>query len=161
MPEFCRTAVFGASLCALRKPDGGIRPIAVGSLYRRLAAKIAAKYAANKLKAELSPIQLGIGISGGCESAVHAARQYICLTNSNSDDVILKVDVKNAYNSIHRCVVLKEIKERCPEIYPLAYQSYSESTPLYIGETMIVTNRSTAGRPLGPIGICFGYRPHH
>ncbi|XP_041976142.1 myrosinase 1-like [Aricia agestis] len=33
--------LYGANLCALRKRDGGIRPIAVGSTYRRLTAKIA------------------------------------------------------------------------------------------------------------------------
>jgi hypothetical protein len=32
--------IFGASLCALKKKDGGIRPIAIGNIFRRLAAKI-------------------------------------------------------------------------------------------------------------------------
>jgi hypothetical protein len=32
--------LYGVSLCALSKKDGGIRPIAVGCTLRRLAAKI-------------------------------------------------------------------------------------------------------------------------
>ena len=42
--EVTRTAhaaFFGAALTALRKPDGGVRPIAVGSTYRRLSTKLA------------------------------------------------------------------------------------------------------------------------
>jgi hypothetical protein len=33
--------VYGASPCALLQKDGGIRPIAIGSVFRRLAAKVA------------------------------------------------------------------------------------------------------------------------
>jgi hypothetical protein len=32
--------IFGVSLCALKKKDGGIRPSAIGNIFRRFAAKI-------------------------------------------------------------------------------------------------------------------------
>ena len=38
-PSYCYPIFFGASLVGLDKPDGGIRPIAVGCTLRRLAAK--------------------------------------------------------------------------------------------------------------------------
>ena len=59
VPDYCQEALFGASLLALEKEDGGLRPIAIGCFYRRLSAKIAANFAAEKLSDELSPIQLG------------------------------------------------------------------------------------------------------
>ena len=40
-PERIRRILFGGRLIALRKKDGGIRPIAVGCYWRRLASKIA------------------------------------------------------------------------------------------------------------------------
>ena len=40
IPEIIRPIFYGASLCALNKKDGGIRPIAVGLCFRRLVAKI-------------------------------------------------------------------------------------------------------------------------
>ena len=49
----------GASLCALTKKDGGIRPIAVGCTLRRLVAKAACKAVNNKIAAQFLPIQLG------------------------------------------------------------------------------------------------------
>ena len=40
VPTQIRPTVYGANLTALKKPDGGVRPIAVGLTTRRLAAKI-------------------------------------------------------------------------------------------------------------------------
>ena len=37
VPEPIINVLYGASLCALNKKDGGLRPIAVGSVLRRLA----------------------------------------------------------------------------------------------------------------------------
>ena len=69
--------MFGASLCALRKKDGGIRPVAVGSFYRRLAGRIADKHASISTSNALLPIQLCVGVPQGCEAAVHACRAGI------------------------------------------------------------------------------------
>ena len=71
---------FGASLIALEKKDGGVRPIAVSCTLRRLVAKCAG----------YSIKQLGFGISQGAESAVHATR--IFLHNVQPQQLILKLD---------------------------------------------------------------------
>ena len=44
-PSSVRSSLFGASLLAIRKKNGGIRPIAVGYVWRRLTAKIACSHA--------------------------------------------------------------------------------------------------------------------
>ena len=41
VPFELRPYFFGAKLIALKKPDGGLRPIAVGNTFRRLSAKCA------------------------------------------------------------------------------------------------------------------------
>jgi len=43
-PISVRRVCFGAKLLALTKKNGGVRPIAVGYLWRRLAAKVACNY---------------------------------------------------------------------------------------------------------------------
>ena len=40
IPSHSRAVFFSAKLCALRKKCGGVRPIAVGNTFRRLAAKV-------------------------------------------------------------------------------------------------------------------------
>ncbi|KAF0312080.1 Longitudinals lacking protein-like [Amphibalanus amphitrite] len=65
LPECVVPAFFGASLIALRKKDGGLRPIAVGSVYRRIAGKVAAAAVSGAIGARLRPIQLGVATRNG------------------------------------------------------------------------------------------------
>ena len=85
---------FGARLIAIDKKAGGFRPIAVGYTLRRLVAKCANNYAQVKLFDYLSPIQLGVGVSGGCEAAIHATRRF--LSNLSIDSAVVKLDFSNA-----------------------------------------------------------------
>jgi len=58
VPSVVRQILYGASLCALNKKDGGFRPIAVAV-------------------AKLTPALLGFGIQLGAEAATHAARSFL------------------------------------------------------------------------------------
>ena len=67
-PDRIRRILFGGKLIALRKKDGGIRPIAVGCYWRRLASKAANNRVMQSLAEYFSPLQLGVGVSGGLRS---------------------------------------------------------------------------------------------
>ena len=123
IPECVRGALYRAALCALAKKEGGIRPIAVGSFYRRLSGRIAARHASAALAHTLKPCQLGVGVPQGCEAAIHSVREYASRTvaQPGSNHVLLKVDIRNAFNSIHRSPVLEGIREKCPDIYALRH----------------------------------------
>jgi hypothetical protein len=64
----CNPAVapvlFGGQLMALEKKSGGIRPIAIGYTWRRIAAKCANAHATAVLAGYLQPLQLGVGTPG-------------------------------------------------------------------------------------------------
>jgi hypothetical protein len=96
LPEEVNEVIYGANLLALSKKDGGIRPIAVGYTWRRLAAKCANSYAVTRLSQLLAPIQLGVGIPGGAEAAVHATRRWV--TTMPEDRILVKLDFTNAFN---------------------------------------------------------------
>jgi len=85
---------------ALHKPGGGLRPIAVGSVFRRLVAKTTCLCLVNELGLFFRPVQLGFGTSGGCEAAVHAAGQFLSSSYHSSPVIFLKVDYCNAFNSV-------------------------------------------------------------
>jgi hypothetical protein len=76
-PTTVRGALFGATLLAIVKKTEGIRPIAVGYVWRRLAAKVACNYNKVASAALLAPEQLGFGVTRGAEAAVRAARRYV------------------------------------------------------------------------------------
>ena len=72
VPKEIAAVLFGANLTPLRKKDGDIRPIASGSVFRRLAGKIVSRCIQTRLGEILRPVQFGYGTKGGCEIAVHA-----------------------------------------------------------------------------------------
>jgi hypothetical protein len=77
VPSSICPILYGANLCALKKKDGGIRPIPVGSTIRRLISKIVCRRIADKLESKFRPHQLGFGTKGGIEAAIHSARRYL------------------------------------------------------------------------------------
>ena len=88
IPDYIVPALFGASLIALEKEEGGVRPIAVGNFIRRLTCRIASHHASNLLSSKLGPTQLGVGIQGGAESAVHAVRLYASALGLSSSQTV-------------------------------------------------------------------------
>ena len=64
LPSGILPVMYGASLIAFSKPNGEVRPIAIGNTLRRLTAKTAAYCVKDILKAKLFPFQLGISVSG-------------------------------------------------------------------------------------------------
>ena len=56
---------FGASLIALEKKGGGVRPIAIGCSLRRLAAKAIGSQLKSRMGDLLAPHQLGYGTPRG------------------------------------------------------------------------------------------------
>jgi hypothetical protein len=69
-PNFVRGTIFGANLIASSKKNGGVRPIAVGHVWRRLAAKVPCNNAKDSSATLLAPRQLVFGVPGGAEAAV-------------------------------------------------------------------------------------------
>lgn len=88
----------------------------------------------------------GVATSGGCEAAIHAVRSYV--TNKNvSRSVMVKVDLKNAFNSLERDDLLKAIMKTSPNIYRFMYQCYRTPTTLFFGDYRI-SELSLLGSPI-------------
>ena len=148
--DFARRLLFSANLTALRKKDGGIRPIAVGNVFRRIASNVACRSVTKRLANELAPIQLGVGIRNGCESAVHAARTFI--QRPSTSQIMIKLDMRNAFNCVRRDSVLETCLHRAPSLYRLAHLAYSQaSSVLADGHIINSCTGVQQGDPLGPI----------
>ncbi|XP_052759361.1 uncharacterized protein LOC128202586 [Galleria mellonella] len=152
--EDIKEVFYGANLCALMKNNDDIRPIAVGTTLRRLVSKICCKNIKPKLTEQFQPKQLGFGTKGGCEAAVHAARTFI---NSGNGEVFLKVDVKNAFNSIDRRSFLAEVERIVPEVLPFLKQCYgSPSILVYNNHPIKSSVGCQQGDPMGPVIFSLG-----
>ena len=152
-PPSIRPFFFGANLTALHKKDGGIRPIAVSCTLRRLVAKIAASKVKEELASLLAPRQLGFGIKGGAEAAVHAARMYV--SDLDDNHWIVKLDFRNAFNSLRRDKMLLAVRELAPALYPFVHSSYSSPSSLFWHDSILQSAEGVQqGDPLGPLLFC-------
>lgn len=153
VPAIIRPLFCGASLFALTKKDGGIRPIAVGCTLRRLAAKVAARLVSSDAASILMPHQIGVGVKLGAEAAAHAGRSYI--NNLATGQAVFKLDFKNAFNSIHRDVILSAVHEKIPRLQPFVELCYAESSNLCFGDEIIMSEEGAQqGDPLGSLLFC-------
>ena len=75
--------------------DGGLRPIAVGNLLRRLTSKLVASELARRAAGHLAPNQLGVGLRGSCKSIFHTVKQAL---EEDPSKWVLQEDFKNAFN---------------------------------------------------------------
>lgn len=149
-----RPFLYGATLCALSKKDGGIRPIAVGSVFRRLTAKLCCRAVRDVMADYLQPHQVGFGTALGCEAAIHSTRSF-AVRHEASNKVIVKIDIKNAFNSVERDTILSEVLEHTSSLYPFVYQCYASPSNLYFSGSMIQSQvGAQQGDPLGPLLFC-------
>jgi len=150
LPEEIRPIFFGAALVVVQKKSGGIRPIAIGNTWRRLAAKAILAKISTSLTQYLSPTQLGVGVQGGAEAAAHAARINYNHQHTSAK-VMLKVDFFNAFNQLRRDSLLQEVKQHVPSVYHFISQSYQADSDLFFGSKNIKSQLGVQqGDPLGP-----------
>ena len=106
-PEFVAKALCSASLLALKK-KGGICPIALGEILRRLIAKCSIKEAKLEAKEFFQSLQWGVGVKGGAEAIMHLTKlSYEKILTSSCSLGILQNYICNAFISIKRTKMLK------------------------------------------------------
>ena len=156
-PSHVRSTLFGAKLFAISKKDGGARPIAVGYVWRRIAAKIACNFVSSRCSALLAPRQIGFGVACGTEAAVRATRQYT--DNMEPGHVLVKLDFKNAFNTLRRDSILESVSTYCPELLPFASSSMESASVLQFGEfNLSSAEGAQQGDPLGPLYFCLAIK---
>ena len=94
-------------------------------------SKVANSHAIQLCGSFLSPRQLGVGVRGGCEAAIHAARSY--LEGCSPGEGVLKIDYKNAFNCVRRGVVLDAVAVHLPDLLLFVSSSYASPSRLLFG----------------------------
>jgi hypothetical protein len=94
-------------LVPLLKAGGGIRPIAIGEILRRLCGRILLQQHAAAACASLEPIQVGVGTKNGGIALFHAASTYLA---ANPGKVLLNIDLANAFNRMSRVAIFKRLR---------------------------------------------------
>ena len=135
MPKALAPYLSGGNLFAALKKSGGHRPIAVGEFLCPLTSKCVAKKATSDTAEYLAPHQLGVGVKGGTEAAIHAANAIFNDPEVPADRKwVLQVDFANAFNEISRTEMLAAIRRHCPKASAWAEACYAQPSHLFFGQ---------------------------
>ncbi|CAE7316738.1 unnamed protein product [Symbiodinium sp. CCMP2592] len=116
--QACPTAaatLAGAGLVAIPKPHGGVRPIAIGEVLRRLTGKCLMHHVRNAAREHFFPAQLGVAVPAGAEVAVHSVRAWMD-RHAAGRKILLKLDFENAFNCIKREAVFAAARDHFPAL---------------------------------------------
>ena len=157
----------GAGLHAANKKCGGFRPVAVGEVLRRLTSKCGAGAVSERAANLLSPLQLGVGVRGGCEAIVHVVREYVSTMEDagigdDPDEItyIFQVDLINAYNNADREAALSEIRTHFPDLSRWLESCYGQESHLIFGDKIIQSTQGFhQGDPLASLMFAMGIQP--
>ena len=113
LPGEAVDAHLAGRLVGIPKADGGVRPLACGSAARRLAAKGACLVFADGLAEACGEAQYAVGRVGGAEK-LH--KTLTLLAELRPDALFVKLDFRNAYNSILRSSIREAVATRAPAL---------------------------------------------
>ena len=144
--------VAGAGLVAVPKPNGGVRPIAIGEIYRRLTAKCLLEEIRPDARRHFWPVQTGVCVPAGVDAAVHTVRAWANRNNNCQQKVLVKLDFHNAFNTISRKAVLDAVETDFPTLSRWAWWCYGQPSGLrFGGATLASAGGVQQGDPLGPL----------
>ena len=97
-------------------PNGGVRPIAIGEAWYRLAMLCALTDVGAAVGAGLAPVQVGVGTRGGVDAVAHAVGTAL---DADPLTVACALDCKNAFNTVSRDAVFAAVRSRMPQLLPV------------------------------------------
>ncbi|KAH9203081.1 hypothetical protein DL95DRAFT_322113 [Leptodontidium sp. 2 PMI_412] len=105
-------------LIGLQKPNGGVRPIAIGDLIYKVALK--AILITSFRSSILLPNQLGVNSVGGVKPAIFLLEEAISGPNRLNTQRIASLDLTNAYNRMGRTSIASAVAKYAPTLYRAA-----------------------------------------
>jgi hypothetical protein len=73
------------------------------------------------------------------------------------EEIVVKVDLSNAYNSIDRTTCLREVRDRCPELAHWASWCLAGPSEIYFGQEVLECQAGVQqGDPLAPLLFSLG-----
>eukprot|EP00439_Symbiodinium_sp_Y106_P087244 s60_g43.t1 len=130
-------------MTALRKPDGGIRGIATGDVFRRLVSRALAKTWASTFDAATRPFQHALSARSGMDALV--ARLRMALETDPDDG-------RSAYDTVSRAAFLAKLRQVAPALLPFGLQQaaadlQSGQELLAFLDDLYVITRSARAKP--------------
>ena len=107
LDEHSRQLLTCSVLQGIPKADSDdLRPLALGDLFVKIAAKLCFSLDARHFPAIFEPLQLAVCCPGGCERALQTEQAAL---EADPANIVIHVDSANAYNSVNRAQMLESV----------------------------------------------------
>ena len=155
-PPFVTARLAAARLIGLPKPGSTalhpiLRPIAVASLLRRIAASLLVRHYKKEVEEAVGPHQFGF-----CQAGREAVYLTLAATlQEHPEWTLLELDVRNAFNEALREAMLVECCTRLPQLLPMARAFYLQPSDLLFrcSDASLIKLTSASGSQQGdPFG---------
>jgi hypothetical protein len=102
----------------------------------------------------LAPGQLVFGVHGCAEAEVRAARRNV--EKMKSGRLFVKIDFKNAFNTLRRDSILEAVAKHFPKLLSFAFSTINSPSPdLQFGEFILYSEEGAQqNEPRGPLYFC-------
>jgi hypothetical protein len=116
-------------LVPLAKAGGGVRPIGVGELKRRIIGKAVMMVFGKDVEGSVGSFEMCVGQKGGVEAIIHT---MISMFKADISDAIILMDASNCFNRFNRMVCLHNIRFDCPAIACFTINLYRLPARLFV-----------------------------
>jgi len=124
-------------LIPLKKKYWGVRLIALADTLRRLTATwLLATCQGRSATAALAQLQTAFAKGSTCELVAMGVQALADTLQGSTRWLLLQVDLKNAFKSIHQPAILNALEQRCPSMLPWVHQAF-QPAPLLMGRDVI------------------------
>ena len=105
----------------------GLRPIGIGEVLQRIAAKVIVTNTIDDIVTSVGSLQVFGGHQAGFDSLIHAMRTVY---DKQSAEAVLLVDASSAFNSVDRNAFLRNFEIICPSVTRYVKNNFSLSNQL-------------------------------
>ena len=127
------------------------RPLAIGTAWYRFIGKAALAMLGDSVGRQLAPCQLAVGISDG----ISIGAKLLQHLRNVPENVILSLDISNAFNSLRRNRILEGLCQYAPSLIPFYKWSYSNPTQVRSSDGSLCCNAETGTRQGDPLSMLF------
>lgn len=149
----CAAILSAGRLLPFRKPNGGLRPIAIGEILRRLCGRCLLRRYAKHARKIFEPLQVGVGSRCGGLAQYHAASAALAATRAM---VLITIDLANAFNRMTRIAMFERLRhdDRLRDLLPFIRTFYLRAAELTVADGL--TPHTVESRTGSQQGCTFG-----
>jgi hypothetical protein len=111
VPDSVLPLISAVRAVPVRKPNGRIRPIAIGNTQRRLVTQVLLPASIVSSRENLHPEQVCNGVRSGADALVHETREFLEEYADDDDFVVVSIDARNAFKMFSQQKMLDAARE--------------------------------------------------